>query len=35
MFGNLKEKHLELKADGYRMRNMVRFVVSRQAFLEK
>ena len=31
----LKEKQLQLKADGYRMRNMVRFVVTSQAFLEK
>lgn len=31
----IKEKQLELKADGYRMRDMVRFVVTSQAFLEK
>lgn len=31
----LKEKQLQLKADGYRMRNMVRFIVTSQAFLEK
>lgn len=31
----LKEKQLQLKADGYRMRNMVRFVVTSKAFLEK
>ncbi|MEC9096898.1 MAG: DUF1592 domain-containing protein, partial [Planctomycetota bacterium] len=31
----LKEKQLQLKADGYRMRDMIRFVVTSQAFLEK
>ena len=31
----LKEKQLELKADGYRMREMIRFVVTSDAFLEK
>ncbi|GAB4154943.1 MAG: hypothetical protein Tsb009_31680 [Planctomycetaceae bacterium] len=31
----LKEKGLELKADGYRMRDMIRFVVKSPIFLEK
>ena len=31
----LKEKQLELKTDGYRMRDLIRFVVTSEAFLEK
>ena len=31
----LKEKQVELKADGYRMQDIVQFVVTSQAFLEK
>lgn len=31
----LKEKQRELKTDGYRMRDLIRFVVTSEAFLEK
>ncbi len=31
----LKQDGLELKPDGYRMRDMIRFVVNSELFLEK